>query len=404
MQVKVTFYYEVIGAPIQVQCSSNDTMVDLFQKFISKAHLKSDINNYEYYYNNNVLSHESTIDKAFKFNPNDEALKKTPLEIFIKVEKKTRICKCPTCKCNDCIINLINYQLAFYGCKYDKELKHKEVTVYDNFSNKQKIDYKELRCHTSGCSKTLQNEKYDFYKCLSCTKLNNGTGKYYCQDCISNHQSCKYVKYDEKIYYCGEHFEPFEKCCFTCKKDLCKFCEDYHTEHKIASYNEMTINIEDLKHSLGTIKNHILTLDKVIESIKYNLDGTKRIYDRYYKIANNILNIFETFNKKLKNYKILRTIRNLTISNKQIIDDLNKIIEEKDLPTKSLLIIETYINKEKFYKGIENTSTNSIEKENDEKWFEEIQNIKSKKKEQEKEKENQAENKRKKKKDIKNNK
>ena len=88
MQVKVTFYYEIIGAPIQVQCSSNDTMVDLFKKFISKANLKSDINNYEYYYNNNVLGHESTIDKAFIFNPNDEALKKTPLEIFIKVEKK----------------------------------------------------------------------------------------------------------------------------------------------------------------------------------------------------------------------------------------------------------------------------------------------------------------------------
>ena len=63
-------------------------MVDLFQKFISKAHLKSDINDYEYYYNNNELGHESTIAKAFTFNPNDEALKKTPLEIFIKVEKK----------------------------------------------------------------------------------------------------------------------------------------------------------------------------------------------------------------------------------------------------------------------------------------------------------------------------
>jgi hypothetical protein len=109
-------------------------------------------------------------------------------------------------------------------------------------------------------------------------------------------------------------------------------------------------------------------------------------------------------NPSLKYFPNLVVVKNLTISNKQIIDDLNKIIEEKDLPTKSLLIIETYINKEKFYKGIENTSTNSIEKENDEKWFEEIQNIKSKKKEQEKEKENQAENKRKKKKDIKNNK
>ena len=165
-----------------------------------------------------------------------------------------------------------------------------------------------------------------------------------------------------KNYYCNNHYKPFEKFCFTCNKDLCQDCENEHSEHKIASYDEMTINIADLKESLKEIQKSIETFEDVIENIKYNLEGTKRIYKRYYDISNDIINKFELFNKNVKNYKILRTIWNLKFSNKQILEDLKKI-NEKYIKGKCATIIEIYVSKEDLYKGKEiNVSTKNLVK------------------------------------------
>ena len=110
------------------------------------------------------------------------------------------------------------------------------------------------------------------------------------------------------------------------------------------------------------IKENIDTLEEVIENIKYNFDGTKWIYKRYYNISLDIIKKFETFNKSMKNYRILRTLRNLTFSNKQMLDNLNKIINEKELQNKCSNIIETYLSKENLYKG---KSFKNVKLEND---------------------------------------
>ena len=147
------------------------------------------------------------------------------------------------------------------------------------------------------------------------------------------------------------------------------------------------MNIQAMKQQV--IKENIDTLEEVIENIKYNLDGTKRIYKRYYNISLDIIKKFETFNKSMKNYRILRTVRNLTFSNKQMLDNLNKIINEKELQNKCSIIIETYLSKENLYKG---KSFKNVELENDDNWYEEIQKIKKIK--IEKEQENNSEKKR----------
>ena len=76
------------------------------------------------------------------------------------------------------------------------------------------------------------------------------------------------------------------------KRFLCKGCEDEHSGHEIASYTEMKTSVEGLKTSLKKIKENIDTLEEVIENIKYNLDGTKRIYKRYYNISLDIIKKF----------------------------------------------------------------------------------------------------------------
>ena len=170
-----------------------------------------------------------------------------------------------------------------------------------------------------------------------------------------------------------------------------------------------------------TFKNQITEKEKVEkkENIENeNCNGTTvDINDYITSIPKDVLFPNIKHRRKYESYKNLNEINSLCNKVKDfqlhdedlkpIYESSEKIVINEDSKMYADLleiIYELYKNKEKFYKGIENTSTNSIEKENDEKWFEEIQNIKSKKKEQEKEKENQAENKRKKKKDIKNNK
>ena len=134
----------------------------------------------------------------------------------------------------------------------------------------------------------------------------------------------------------------------------------------------METNVGDLKTSLDKIKAHIQTLEDVIDDIKYRLDGAKRIYERYYSISLDILKKYETFNKSLKNYRILRTIRNLKFSNKQIIGDLEKIINNDDLKSKCSTILETYQNKVKLYEDTGNFTIKDVQKESDDTWYEEI--------------------------------
>ena len=364
MDLTVNFYYN--GRLTPIQCKDNEEMVSVFGKFVSKLNNGASINDYEFYNEEEEeIGLESTLAKNLKIQESS---------VTISVKRKIKFCKCPECKCNDCIVNLSNYLCAFYGCKYYKEKNHEVITVYDNYKAKQTINYSEIRCHGPECKKNLGNDKSDFYKCLDCSKLAK-MSKYYCQKCKSDHnkeQKHKFIKYDEKHYYCDEHLEPFEKSCLTCKKDLCKYCEGEHSGHEVANYTDMETNVDNLKASLKKIKDHIETLNKVIENIKYHLDGTKRIYERYYNISSDILKKYETFNKNLKNYRILRTIRNLKISNRQILGDLEKIINNDDLKSKSSTIIEIYLQKKAAYEGAGNLSIKDVQKESNDTWYEEI--------------------------------
>ena len=361
MDIKVNFIYK--GKIIPILSKSDEEMVKVFGKLIAKLNPEANINDYEYYYNQKEIGLESTLGKNLGIR--DSSIK----DVTISVKRRIWFCSCPGCKCNDCIINLSNYLCAFHGCKY----AHEEVIVYDNYKVKQTINFSNIRCQASGCDKNLENDEYDFYKCLDCSKRDK-MSKYYCFQCKAKHnKQHNFIKYDEKHYYCDAHLEPFEKSCLQCKKDICKSCAAEHSGHEIANYAEMETNVDDLKASLNNIKDHIKTLEEVIENIKYQLDGTKRIYERYYNISLDILKKYETFNKKLKNYRILRTIRNLKFSNKQIINDLEKIINIDDLKSKCSTIIELYQNKVKLYENANNLSMKDVQKENNEIWYEEIQ-------------------------------
>jgi hypothetical protein len=221
---------------------------------------------------------------------------------------------------------------------------------------------------------------------LSCSKLLH-QDLYLCSRHKEEHaklyETHKQVKYDDKNYYCEEHFGNFISYCFQCNKNLCNDCLKAHKDknHIIKSYESLAPNLNDIKNDLNLIKQKISDLELFINSIKQSLDGAYQVYYNYYKIAKDITEKYELFNMDLKNYKNLRNFLNLKISNRKIIKDLNEINSTEDLGLKSKILINIFkedrniynntqdLNSEKnglddYYEWIKENVINEVDKNN----------------------------------------
>ena len=380
MEVKVTFLY--LNKTIQVLCKSDEELDKMFAKFIAKINEDKDdskLDHYIFYYDGKKLGHDSTIEKH-KFLSGKR-------EISISVQKKLRIVKCQSCKCNDCIISLNNYLCSYYGCKYG----HSSFSIYDNYINIQKIDTAEICCNEPNCDRNQQNYNLGFYKCLTCTKILNES-RYFCKEHILSHESDhKYVKFDKKNYICEKHFKKFIKYCFTHHQNICEECEKEHEGDNIAKYESMTPNVEQLKESLNSIETKINTLKIIIDHIKSGLDKALKLFKRYHYIAKDVVGKFELFNKDLKNNRILKSLWNLKITNAKMNNELTKILDEPNILERTKILLDIHEkNKSNAHRNLNETI--DYKKEDDEWWKEIEKNISTIKKEKEKEKEKEATN------------
>ena len=132
------------------------------------------------------------------------------------------------------------------------------------------------------------------------------------------------------------------KYCFKCKKNICEDCEkEKHNHSKEKEFNGKPIisidslipkdtELKELENSMEKIEKYINKLKVIKNNLIYTLNAAMRMYENYYKIANNIIMKYKTFNKEnndLKNFTIFKCLRNLKFSNKQILDDLKSIID-----------------------------------------------------------------------------
>ena len=352
MEKNVIFIFE--RKTITIQCKKEDDMNKIYQKFATKIKI-NDINDFDYFYEDKKITNNLTFEKL----ANDSSKN----EIIISVEKKLKIVKCPKCICNDSIININNYKISFSNCKYG----HNDNKIFEEYDKSQKIDYSQIICGNNKCGKS-QKELFsqDFYKCLKCTQL-TGRTKYFCNECKKNHDTNhKTIKYDEKNYYCENHFMKYLKYCSTCHQNLCKLCENEHKKHKegekesirhnIKSYEQMEPNLNNIKESLSKISGNINDLRHIIEDIKESLDGAIKLFEKYNEIANDIINKYELYNKEFKNYRIIKSVKNLIKSNETVLNDLEVINKEKDIRNKINILIDIFNGDRKNYRvGIVNT-------------------------------------------------
>ena len=139
MDLKVKFHY--LSTVIEISCNTSEDINKIYDKFVDALNEpltdekdKTKATYYIYYYKGNKLGNKGTIG-------NNKYLRGQK-DININVQRKLRFIKCPKCVCNDCIVNLENNLLTFYGCKY----KHIVSTKYDEYIKVQKIEGPELKC------------------------------------------------------------------------------------------------------------------------------------------------------------------------------------------------------------------------------------------------------------------
>ena len=367
MEIKVEFIYE--DRTYNIVCLAKDELKSMFDKFIKELNNGSQIDEYSFYYEGQKL----------KEDKNKKTIEKNDLiggksQITIKVQKNLKVLKCPDCNYNDCILVLRNNKVKFYGCEHN----HTSSTTYDKYKKKQIMIPSDIRCCVNGCNNDQENDKSDFYFCLTCSEM-FGKTKSYCTKCMLTH-SDKHIRvnFDRKNYYCKDHFQKFIKYCFDCKKNLCEKCQTEHSKHKVKSYSIMAPNeveLQELKDSLKKIEEMFSDLKNSIDDIIYSLNGTLRLFQNYYEIANDIIYKYEKFNKnedkekEFLNYAILRTLRNLKFSNINIAEDIESLIKQKDIIKRSTAIISIYKDKKDNYAG---NAKKDSEEEKDIEWLNNI--------------------------------
>ena len=331
---KVIFSY--MKKTIKVNCNSTDKLEIIFKKFISSINENYNLNEFDFYYNDKILDDYSKSLKQIIVGNDD---------IIIFPERKLRIIKCPECNCNDSMINIDNYQIVFYGCCRQDHISYKLLDEYDE---SQRVKLSKIKCSENSCKKNMENAFQDFYICMDCTKENKHT-YYLCNEhnLIEDHATHVKKRYDDKHYYCEDHFEKLIEYCFNCNKNLCSKCLKQHegNDHKLKSYESLIPDLNNVKGKLNEIKEKIGSLKSKIGDIKKKLDGALIMYENYYKIANDIIQKYEFFNKEFKNYRILRSFLNLKKSNKKIYKDLKDILEGLEGEKKNEkigILIKTY--------------------------------------------------------------
>ena len=367
MEINVIFRSLEIDQQIIIQSKFEDKLSTVIDKFAQKLYVEP--KDFFYYYaKKEITNKDLTIMKLLNYSKNVQ-------HIEIGIKKRTKIIKCPICACNNCILHLDNYRLNFSECCHG----HSESKLFEEYEDTQRINYQKIKCDNQ-CGRTQKDSLEDFHKCLKCSNL-AGYAIYYCNQCNDNHKH-KTIKYDEKYYYCTEHSAEYVSYCVNCVDNknnninLCENCEKKHKGHEIKKFDTIIPDVKEIKKKLEKINEKIDELKIIVRVIKNKMDDAVKIVEKYYEIANDMINKYETFNSKLKNYQVLLSINYLSKTNKEIIKDIDNVIKgnknKEDWKKKCNKLIDIIEGDRSVYK---NENSDSVENETNDISKEESKNM-----------------------------
>ena len=125
--------------------------------------------------------------------------------------------------------------------------------------------------------------------------------------------------------------------CLNCKKNLCTSCEFEHDEHEIISYGKILKKKKEIIENNDILRKNIDKLKIIIQKIINKLNNVMDVIEQYYEINKNII---KNINNKNRNYETLFNINSM--NHNHIFDDINNIINEKDINIQFENIIKIY--------------------------------------------------------------
>ena len=360
----VEFAYN--GDKTLVQCKIDETMEEIIKSFLSKTEIKYE--NVYFLYDGKMLTEEN-----LSFNEIANELDKNRKQMNIVVNdkdvspyntflKKSEYIICPECK-ELILISIKNHKICLSECKNGHKF---EDIPFKDFEQTQYIDESKIKCDKC---KRNKNEVYQnlLYICLTC-KIN------LCPLCKSVHDKSHFIiDYEQKDFICHSHLDNYTFCCSDCKKDICALCEIEHKDHKIITYGSIISDKDDLVKNLNNSKKVIIEFKEHIDTIISKLNEVIQNIEDYFNAYSNIIN---NFNVRNKNYYILQNINYMKEYNKTFINNINDIINDKNIANSVNNIIEIFdkIKYKEPEQPVNNIIDNIKEKENIQIQEEEIKN------------------------------
>ena len=310
------------GIPTTIQCKKDEPMNAIIKRFYSK-NMEIKINSVYF------LNGGKKIDSKLTFNDlsNQEEKRKNKMNILVSSYEnennennnfeisKDIICpKCGEC----CLIKIKDYKITLCECKNGHDLND---LSFENFEKSQQIDLQKIKCDNcdNNRSKVFQNS---FYKCLSCKKN-------LCPLCKEIHnKEHDIIEYIKKYYICNIHNEIFVSYCNKCKDNLCMFCEsDHKDKENLIYYRDILPNKNLIKNQINELRANINSFKEIIQEFINWLNKIIKDLEIYYNINNDIINNFE---KKNRNFQLLKNINEIINNNKNILEDLKIIKNNND--------------------------------------------------------------------------
>ena len=244
--------------------------------------------------------------------------------------KASKYIICPECQENT-RINIINYKINIHGCKNNHNINQLSINDYKITQN---INTKKIKCQI--CKGINQNNKSNYiFKCLNC-KQN------ICESCKSIHDKThNFIYYNEKLFVCNYHYKEYNAYCIFCKEDICSVCEKEHQGHKIISYEGMLPDMVKLQSETIELNNRKEELKIFIKDIMDKLNYFIEEIDDWFGIYEDIINCYSN---KSGNYFLFQNINEMKKFNKAFVQDINKILNEKNNLTKINNLTDLYYN------------------------------------------------------------
>ena len=330
---QVEFFWN--GERTIIQCDQNEKMEEIIKKYLTKLEKTADKINF--LYGGGLLDLKLTFEEIA--STEDKRRKRMCIlvngeedenEDFLNSQKSKNII-CPECKENIRIL-IKDYRISLYDCKNGHR---KDNILLDKFENTQYIDESKIICEIckdNNKSLTFGNK---FFICTKC-KIN------ICPLCKDNHNKehgHDIIDYGQKDFICNLHNENYNSYCENCKKDICLMCEKQHANHKLISYGGIVHDNKYLKERLNTFRNKINEFKNDIKDIMTNLNNLMENLDIYYSIYENMI---INYDQKKRNYPILQNINDMDEINKFFIENINEIINDKDIKNKFNDMIDIY--------------------------------------------------------------